>query len=143
MTAAATTSRRGRPRDEAIDAAILDATVQEMIEVGFFAMSIERVAARAGVAKTTVYRRYPDAAELGLQALAHLKGPAADPPEGSVREQLLALLEQMRSVWRNPTFAAAMRRVTAEGTTSPELYPQMSPPELFHRKSIPPQDLPP
>jgi AcrR family transcriptional regulator len=115
-------ARRGRPRDEAIDEAILDATVHEMIDVGFFAISMESVAARAGVAKTTVYRRWPDAGELALEALRRLKGPAGEPPEGDPREQIHWLAEQARRTWNNPTFAAAMRRVIAEGTAHPELY---------------------
>ena len=107
--------RRGRPRDEAIDAAILDATVQEIIDVGFFAVSMERVATRAGVAKTTVYRRWPDAVELGVEALRRLKGPVGEPPDAGARDQIVWLAERMRRVWANPTFAAAMRRVVAEG----------------------------
>ncbi|WP_375489638.1 TetR/AcrR family transcriptional regulator [uncultured Jatrophihabitans sp.] len=121
MTAVGT-ARRGRPRDETIDAAILDATVQEMIEVGFFAISMERVAARAGVAKTTVYRRWPDAVELGVEALRRLKGTVGDVPETDARGQIIWLAERMRRVWGNPTFAAAMRRVIAEGTAHPALF---------------------
>ena len=123
MTAVGT-ARRGRPRDEAIDAAILDATMAEMIEVGFFAMSMESVAARAGVAKTTVYRRWSDVTELGLDALRRLKGPVEEPPAGTAREQIMWLAERTRRMWADPTYAAAMRRLIAEGTAHPQLYRQ-------------------
>jgi AcrR family transcriptional regulator len=118
----ATAVRRGRPRSEAIDAAILDATVDEIVDVGFFAISMESVAARAGVAKTTVYRRWPDAGELGLEALRRLKGPAGEPPNADPREQIRWIAERARRVWNNPTFAAAMRRAIAEGAAHPQLY---------------------
>jgi AcrR family transcriptional regulator len=119
---ATTGARRGRPRSEAIDAAILDATVDEIIDVGFFAISMESVAVRAGVAKTTVYRRFPDATELGVEALRRLKGPAEEPPRGDAREQLVVLAQRLRRTWSNQRFAAAMRRAVAEGTRQPDLF---------------------
>src|SRR5512140_1933397 len=50
---------RGRPRSQEADRAILTATVDLLAERGLAAMSIEEVAARAGVGKTTIYRRWP------------------------------------------------------------------------------------
>src|SRR5581483_9010182 len=50
---------RGRPRSAEADRAILTATVDLLAERGLAAMSIEEVAARAGVGKTTIYRRWP------------------------------------------------------------------------------------
>ena len=123
MTAASVTEpRRGRPRSEAIDAAILDATVDELIDHGYSGLSMEGVADRAGVAKTTVYRRYPDIDELTLAALRGMKGDAPPVPAGGVREQLVWLLDSMRRSWGEPRFAAVMRRVAADGTSRPEAY---------------------
>jgi AcrR family transcriptional regulator len=60
---------RGRPRDVAADDRILAATFEQLVSVGYGGLSIEAVAAEAGVAKTTVYRRYPTKRDLVLAAL--------------------------------------------------------------------------
>jgi AcrR family transcriptional regulator len=116
--------RPGRPRDESIDAAILDATIDELIERGYPALSIEAIAVRAGVAKTTVYRRWPNLDDLVLQAMrsVELGGEDRDAPPGSVREELLFLLDRMRRTWADPRYSALMRRAAADGTASPEIY---------------------
>lgn len=61
-------------RGEAIVARILDAAITELAEVGYHAFSYERVAERAGVARTTVYRRYPTKADLIIAAIEALPG---------------------------------------------------------------------
>ena len=60
---------RGRPRDAAADHRILRATFEQLIRVGYGALSIESVSAEARVAKTTIYRRYPTKRDLVLAAL--------------------------------------------------------------------------
>jgi AcrR family transcriptional regulator len=60
---------RGRPRDPGIERAILAATFAQLIEVGYAALSIEAVAAAAGVGKTTIYRRWPAKRDLVVAAL--------------------------------------------------------------------------
>jgi AcrR family transcriptional regulator len=61
---------RGRPRDATVDRRILAATFRQLVDVGYGALSIEAVAAEAGVAKTTIYRRYPTKAGLAVAALS-------------------------------------------------------------------------
>jgi AcrR family transcriptional regulator len=61
---------RGRPRDEHTDAAILATTLRLLKDVGYRHLSVEAVAAEAGVAKTTIYRRYRNKADLATVALA-------------------------------------------------------------------------
>ena len=120
----ATAPRRGRPRSEAIDAAILDATIEELIERGFIGLSMEAIAGRAGVAKTTLYRRWPNTAELGLEAMRSFEAEVQQPPPGSVRDQLLWLVDGMRRKWNDPRYSAIMRRVTGDGAARPEAYRQ-------------------
>lgn len=67
----------GRPRDPEVDRAILEATVELLAEEGFGGLSIEAVAARAEVGKTTVYRRWPSKIPLVLDAITQLKVPTA------------------------------------------------------------------
>jgi AcrR family transcriptional regulator len=72
---------RGRPRDTDVDQRILAATFRQLVDVGYGALSIEAVAAQAGVAKTTIYRRHPTKAELVIAALSvevPFNPPAAD-----------------------------------------------------------------
>jgi AcrR family transcriptional regulator len=112
----------GRPRSESIDSALLEAMLEELIEKGFVAASMESVAARACVAKTTLYRRYPNLTDLAVDALSTFEEVVEEPPDGTVREQFLWLLDGMRRKWSNPRYAAVMRRVVADATVEPETY---------------------
>jgi AcrR family transcriptional regulator len=117
----------GRPRNEAIDTAVLNAAVEEFIDKGWGGLSMEAVAARAGVAKTTIYRRWPSLEELCIAAVCSLGSEQDTPlPDGdSVRDELLAQLERMRRKWTNPGYAALMRRASADAEQQPEVYQQM------------------
>ncbi len=112
----------GRPRSEAVDTAILEAAVGEMADNGYLGFSVEQVAARAGVAKTTVYRRWPSKDELIFDALGWLKGPVSQAPGGSVRDDLVYLTNRMREMWLNSVHGRVMRRLAADGSERPELY---------------------
>jgi AcrR family transcriptional regulator len=124
MTTLPAARRPGRPRDGAIDVAVLDAAIEELIERGYLGMSVESIAARAGVAKTTVYRRWPGQDELVVAAIRMLEDTTAVPPAGSARDELLYLVDRMRRTWSNPRYGALMRRVAADGTERPEQYRQ-------------------
>ena len=103
MTTTLGTRRRpGRPRDPHLADRAFDATTALLAEGGFAALSMDRIAARAGVAKATLYARWPSKADLVVAAVAHRYGGAlpAAPDTGDVREDLVALLG---------AFCAAMR----------------------------------
>lgn len=68
---------RGRPRDPSRDEAIIDASIDLLVRDGYDRLSMEGVAAAAGVGKATVYRRWGSKAELVIDAMATLK-PAID-----------------------------------------------------------------
>src|SRR5215475_3701301 len=108
-------ARPGRPRSPAADEAILDATVELLGELGFLALTIEAVAARAGVAKTTIYRRWPTKDDLLFDAVACIKGPPIDPPGESVRSDLLWMLTRMRDGLFKGRFGRLMGRLAADG----------------------------
>lgn len=95
--------RRGRPRDPARDAAILIATINAFIEDGYTGVSIEGVAARAGVGKATIYRRYASKAELVVEAI-RAKACIDDvlPDTGDVRADLQSILEALVERLRGP-----------------------------------------
>ncbi len=69
---AAAKQGRGRPRSSAVEGAIVRAALDEFLERGAAATSIERVAARAGVTRASIYRRFPDKARLLLAAIESL-----------------------------------------------------------------------
>ena len=70
---------RGRPRSEQAHRAIVEATLTLLDEGGYTALTIEAVAERAGVGKTTIYRRWPSKLELVIEAISELRPPG--PPE--------------------------------------------------------------
>ena len=93
--------RAGRRRDPACDAAIASATVEAFVEEGYAGVSIEGVAARAGVGKATIYRRFATKAELLVAAIgACVLSDEELPDSGDVRHDLrvmlVALLERLR-----------------------------------------------
>lgn len=88
--------RAGRPRDPACDAAILQATLDLFAEEGYAGVSIDGVAARAGVGKATIYRRYTSKAELVSEAVrcgAHLDDHLPD--TGNLRVDLTNMMQPL------------------------------------------------
>ena len=84
----ATTPRRGRPRAEGLDEALLDVTLELAGEVGINGMSMDDLAQRAGVSKATIYRRWPSKERLVLDALNHALRPFDLIDTGSLRGDL-------------------------------------------------------
>jgi AcrR family transcriptional regulator len=84
---------RGRPRSAQADEAIIDAALALLVEEGFDRLSMDAVAARAGVGKATIYRRWPSKEALAIEAVARRTDPFAGEATGSVRDQLVALLQ--------------------------------------------------
>src|ERR1019366_8162530 len=87
--------RPGRPRSEQADKAIIDAALSLFAETGPEGLCIEKVAARAGVGKATIYRRWHGKEDLMLDALTALKTPLPEPKGKSVRSDLIALLDAL------------------------------------------------
>jgi AcrR family transcriptional regulator len=88
----------GRPRNALADSAILDA-VLDLLSEGqtVAAISIEAVAAKAGVGKATIYRRWANKEALVIDAVAALKGPVPELAGESVRDDLITLIKSNRS----------------------------------------------
>ena len=88
---------RGRPRDPRRREAILRAAIMLVAEVGYDRMTVEALAARAGVSKPTIYRRWPGGKKEIIVDAMRSKHPAAEmlPDAGSLRGDLLGLLGTM------------------------------------------------
>lgn len=87
----------GRPRSAEVDQAILQATLDLLAEVGYQAMSIEAIAARAKVGKTTIYRRYSSKEELVADALESRFGEEEepDPDTGNLWDDLEVIISDI------------------------------------------------
>ena len=121
-TAGAAVSRRpGRPRSERADRAIIDAALSLFAESGPEGLCIERVAARAGVGKATIYRRWPGKEDLLLDAIAALKTPLPEPAGRSVREDLVTLLGTLCQDSADPRRAREFALLLGEGAKYPRL----------------------
>lgn len=73
---------RGRPRDAGVEARVLEAAMTEMRARGYDGLSVDRVAERAGVGKTTIYRRWPSKAELVMAMITELTSGVPFDPSG-------------------------------------------------------------
>lgn len=80
------------PRVERSRRVILEATLAELGRVGYGPLTIEGVAARAGVGKSTIYRHWPGKLELVEDAFSSLRSAVADTGEGSFRDRVVAML---------------------------------------------------
>ncbi|MES2177679.1 MAG: TetR/AcrR family transcriptional regulator [Gemmatimonadota bacterium] len=105
--------RPGRPRSAKAHAAILQAAFRVIRDVGYDAASIDGIAAQAGVGKTTVYRRWSTKEELVVEALEDFAVSLASPGDGSMREQLRAVLHQNMRMYNDPATAPLLTALVA------------------------------
>jgi AcrR family transcriptional regulator len=111
----------GRPRSARVDEAILSAARAELAERGYARMSVDAVAARAGVSKPTVYLRHPTKADLATAAIASMRAESRPAPTGDVRADLIAHLRLLRAGLERPYGMATLGTVLAEEHETPEL----------------------
>ncbi len=119
------------PRIERSRRLVLTAAIDLLAEVGYGAITIEAIAARSGVAKSTIYRHWPGKLELIDDAFAELKPPIEPRVSGTVRERVTDLLEQLAthvssSAWsaclpamieaaeRDPAVRKLQRKITSQ-----------------------------
>jgi AcrR family transcriptional regulator len=100
-----TVRRPGRPRSERAEQAIIDATIEAIGERGIDGVHCEDVAARAGVGKATLYRRWPGKEDLLIAAFASMRRPLPQPLGDSVRDDLISLLTVVAEDADDPRYA--------------------------------------
>ena len=117
------TRKAGRPRSTKANKAILNAALELFADEGFDAMSIEAIAARAGVGKTTIYRRWDSKEDLLLDAVRSLQDEFPFVDTGDLRDDILHLL---KTVWdmsgRNLLLEKLYIRIIGESRANPDLY---------------------
>ncbi len=111
----------GRPRSADADAAILTAARELLAERGWDAMTVGDVAARAGVAKSTLYRRWPGKAELVVDAMAQVFDRLTPIDAGSVRADAEAVIRKLVALWSRPEAQAAFLALAAQSARDPIL----------------------
>ena len=109
----------GRPRVD-VDPAVLAATLRTVHELGYAGATLDRIAAAAGTAKTTIYRRWPSKGALVTAALVSAFGPLP-PAAGEPRQNLAVLVRWGADRVALPGVAAAFAGVFAEAVSDPDL----------------------
>lgn len=114
-------SGAGRPRDPRIDAAVLAAATELLIEVGYANLTMAAVAERAGTTKTALYRRWSSKAELVHEATFPIAPTALATPEGDIAGDVRAMVAAAHAVFTSPVVRAALPGLVADMTADPEL----------------------
>lgn len=110
------TPRTGRPRSPTADAAILQATRAALVDLGWSKLTLSDVAVRAGVAKTTLYRRWAGKNELVVDAVAVLFDELELPDRGSLEADVEGVVRQFAVLLDRPETKTALMAVIAEAT---------------------------
>jgi AcrR family transcriptional regulator len=111
---------QGRPRSTQSHQAILQATLELLAEVGFERMSIDAIATRAGVGKTTIYRRYKSKEELVADAIESLREDVIIPDTGSFWGDIEALIQSAAQITLSPLGRQTVAMIISSATSSPQ-----------------------
>lgn len=111
---------QGRPRSIQVHQAILKATLELLAELGYERMSIEGIASRAKVAKTTIYRRYRGKEELVADAIESVREEVAIPDTGNLWGDIDALIENAARITFNPLGRQAVATIISSASSNSE-----------------------
>lgn len=110
-----------RRRGDQLHDAIYQATLDELAQVGYAELTMDRVATRAKASKGSLYRRWPSRVELVIDAIQYGMPRFAEPADtGELRGDLIAALRQIADELEGPSGQAA-RGLIAEVVRNPEL----------------------
>jgi len=114
-------TQRGRPRSARAENAVLEAAADLLLDQGLAAVSMDAIAARAGVSKATIYRWWPTKESLALDALFHdWAGVPAVDDTGSLRGDLLKLLRPWVRLAAARPYGRVIGALITEAQTDPE-----------------------
>lgn len=124
MSADASESRvetrpRGRPREAAARGVIVEATLELLAVGGFQAATIDAIAARAGVGRNTIYRRWPGKEELIADAIRELSADLDEHEGDDVHELLLDWIREFARLFADPLFGRIFPAVLGELQRNP------------------------
>lgn len=110
----------GRPRSAQSHQAILQAALELLAEVGFERMSIEAIATRAGVGKTTIYRRYDSKEELVADAIESLREEIVLPDTGTLWGDMDALIQNAAQITLSPLGRQTVAMIISSASSNPQ-----------------------
>ncbi|MFJ8939255.1 TetR/AcrR family transcriptional regulator [Streptomyces sp. FR-108] len=116
MQSRSSASRTGRPRSVEADEAILAATRAALVDLGWSGLTLGDVATRAGVAKTTLYRRWAGKNELVVDAVAALFDELELPDRGTLAADIEGVVLQFAAILARPEAKSGLLAVLAEST---------------------------
>ncbi len=111
----------GRPRDPRIDAAVLAATAELLVRIGYSNLTLAAIAARAGTTKTALYRRWTSKAELVHEAVFPVAPTALVAPAGDMAADIRAMVAATRDVFATPVVRAALPGLVADMAADSDL----------------------
>jgi AcrR family transcriptional regulator len=111
----------GRPRNQASNDAILKAALQLVTKRGFRAVTVDQIAAEAGVGKMTLYRRWPSKAALVMDSLMALIGSETDFPEAATAIESLRRQLDLQVAFFHSARGNLIRSLVAEAQSDTEL----------------------
>ena len=110
----------GRPRSAQSHQAILQAALELLAEVGFAAMSMDAIAARAGVGKTTIYRRYASKEELVADAIESIREEIVIPDTGNLQSDIDTLIQNAAQITLNPIGRQTVAMILSSASSNPQ-----------------------
>ncbi|MCC5657380.1 TetR/AcrR family transcriptional regulator [Nostoc sp. XA010] len=113
-------SPSGRPRSIQADQAIVEATLDLLAEVGYESMSIEAIASRAGVGKTTIYRRYTSKEELVADAIESLRDDLVIPDTGKFWGDMNILINNAAKKIDSPLGRQTLALIISTASSNPQ-----------------------
>jgi AcrR family transcriptional regulator len=116
----------GRPRDGKIDAAIVQATRDLLLESGYTALSLSAIAARAGTTTAAIYRRWSGKAQLVHEAILPAEVMAMPSASGDVEGDIRALVEATRTMFDRPEVRVALPALIADTVADPDVHSRMT-----------------
>jgi AcrR family transcriptional regulator len=111
--------RRGRPRHAAARQAIVEATLELLAERGFQAATMDEIAARAGVGKNTIYRRWTSKEDLIADAIRDLTAELDVQDDGEIYARLLARIRDFMHVFADPLLGRLLPGLLGELERNP------------------------
>lgn len=102
-------------------AAVLAATAELLFERGFAGTSVDEIARRSGVAKTTIYRHWPTRTDLLREACANIGTPQTVPDRGSLRADVAALMTDLAAALTTARWTSVLPSIIDAGERDPDM----------------------
>src|ERR1700761_501182 len=112
---------RGRPRSAHVEQAVLDAALEMLVSEGVGGITMEALAARAGVGKATLYRRWKSKSAVLVDAIMQVTEPATLTSTDDLRADLIAIADQARRKLKHSMAGKLMPRLMSAALDDPEL----------------------